>query len=101
VTLGVNKIAERPFSRKPLFIRLHPGLRLHPSDRPSEAAGVATGRRSGTVARLLVDERCSPEGERAVVEQSRERAVVEQSRCDALIREPELLNPRVGTGRPR
>jgi hypothetical protein len=53
---------------------------------------VATGRRSGAVARLLTGGRRSPEGE---------RAVVEQSRCDALIREPELVNPRVGAGEPR
>jgi hypothetical protein len=55
-------------------------------------ADVATGRRSGAVARLLAGERRSPEGE---------RAVVEQSRCDSLIREPELVNPRVGVGEPR
>jgi hypothetical protein len=58
----------------------------------SEAAGVATGRRSGAVARLLASRRRSPEGE---------RAVVEQSRCDTLIREPEAVNPRVGIGEPR
>jgi hypothetical protein len=28
-------------------------------------------------------------------------AVVEQSHCDTLIREPEPVNPRVGTGEPR
>jgi hypothetical protein len=53
---------------------------------------VATGRRSGAVAHLLTGERRSPEGE---------RAVVEQSRCDALSREPEPINPRVGAGEPR
>jgi hypothetical protein len=30
-----------------------------------------------------------------------ERAVVEQSRCDALSRELEPVNPRVGIGEPR
>jgi hypothetical protein len=30
-----------------------------------------------------------------------ERAVVEQLRCDALNREPEPVNPRVGVGEPR
>jgi hypothetical protein len=53
---------------------------------------VATGRRSGVVAHLLAGGRRSPEGE---------RAVVEQSRCDALSREPEPINPRVGAGEPR
>jgi hypothetical protein len=42
--------------------------------------------------RLLAGRRRSPEGE---------RAVVEQSRCDALIREPETVNPRVGVGEPQ
>jgi hypothetical protein len=46
-----------------------------PPERASEAAGVATDRRSGTV--------------------------VEQPRCDALIREPEPVNPRVDTGELR
>jgi hypothetical protein len=55
-------------------------------------ADVATGWRSGAVALLLADRRCSPEGE---------RAVVEQSCCDALIRELELVNPRVDAGEPR
>jgi hypothetical protein len=50
----------------------------------SEAAGVATGRRSGVVTRLLA-----------------ERAVVEQPCCDALIREPEQINPRVDADEPR
>jgi hypothetical protein len=58
----------------------------------SEAAGVATGWRSGTVTRLLADGRRSPEGE---------RAVVEQPRCDALIQEPEPVIPRVDAGEPR
>jgi hypothetical protein len=58
----------------------------------SEAAGVAAGRRSGVVVRLLAGGRRSLEGE---------RAVVEQSRCDALIREPKPINPRVGAGEPR
>jgi hypothetical protein len=49
-----------------------------------EAVGEATGRRSGVVARLLTDERRSPDGE---------RAIVEQSRCDALSREPEASQP--------
>jgi hypothetical protein len=62
------------------------------SKRASEAAGVATGRRSGVVAHLLADGRRSPEGE---------RAVVEQPRCDTLIREPEPVNPRVDAGEPR
>jgi hypothetical protein len=53
---------------------------------------VATGQRSGAIARLLTDGRRSPEGE---------RAVIEQSRCDALIQEPEPVNPRVGAGEPR
>jgi hypothetical protein len=53
---------------------------------------VATGRRSGAITRLLTGGRRLPEGE---------RAVVEQSRCDALSREPELVNPRVGAGEPR
>jgi hypothetical protein len=51
-----------------------------------------TSQRSGAVARLLTDGRRSPEGD---------RAVVEQSRCDTLIREPEPVNPRVTTGEPR
>jgi hypothetical protein len=51
-----------------------------------------TGRRSGAVARLLTSGRRSPEGE---------RAVVEQSRCDALIREPEPINPRVAADEPQ
>jgi hypothetical protein len=55
-------------------------------------ADVATGRRSGAITRLLADGRRSPEGE---------RAVVEQPRCDALIREPEPVNPRVDAGEPR
>jgi hypothetical protein len=58
----------------------------------SEAAGVATGRRSGAIACLLTGGRRSPEGE---------RTVVEQSHCDTLIREPKPVNPRVGTGEPR
>jgi hypothetical protein len=66
-------------------------LRLHPSERASEAAGVVTGRRSDTVARLLTDGRRSPEGE---------RAIIEQPCCDALIREPEPVNPRVDAGEP-
>jgi hypothetical protein len=53
---------------------------------------VVTGRRSSAVARLLAGGRRSPEGE---------RAVVEQSRCDALSREPEPINLRVGAGEPR
>jgi hypothetical protein len=52
---------------------------------------VAIGRRSGTVVRLLTGGRRSPEGE---------RAVIEQSRCDALSREPKPVNPRVGAGEP-
>jgi hypothetical protein len=42
--------------------------------------------------RLLTDGRRSPEGE---------RAVVEQPHCDALIREPEPVNPRVNADEPR
>jgi hypothetical protein len=42
--------------------------------------------------RLLAGGQRSPEGE---------RAVVEQSHCDALIREPEPVNPRVAAGEPR
>jgi hypothetical protein len=61
-------------------------------ERAIEAAGVATDRRSGAIARLLVGGRRSPEGE---------RAVVEQSRCDALSREPEPVNPRGGVGEHR
>jgi hypothetical protein len=41
---------------------------------------------------LLVGGRRSPEGE---------GAVVEQSRCDALSREPKPVNPRVGADEPR
>jgi hypothetical protein len=41
--------------------------------------------------RLLTSGRHSPEGE---------CTVVEQSRCDAPSREPEPINPRVGTGEP-
>jgi hypothetical protein len=52
---------------------------------------VATDWRSDAVARLLAGGRRSPEGE---------RAVVEQSRCDALSREPEPINLRVGAGEP-
>jgi hypothetical protein len=44
------------------------------------------------VARLLTGGRHSPEGE---------RAVIEQSRYDALSQEPEPVNPRVGVGEPR
>jgi hypothetical protein len=51
-----------------------------------------TDRRSGAVVRLLTDGRRSPKGE---------RAIVEQLRCDALSREPELVNPRVGTDEPQ
>jgi hypothetical protein len=69
-----------------------PRLRLHPSERASEAVGVATGRRSDAAARLLADGRRSPEGK---------RTVVEQPRCDTLIREPEPVNPRVNVGEPR
>jgi hypothetical protein len=49
-------------------------------------AGAQTDRRSSVVTHLLTGGRCSPEGE---------RVVVEQSRCDALSREPEPVNPRV------
>jgi hypothetical protein len=52
---------------------------------------VAIGRRSGAVARLITGGRRSPEGE---------CAVIEQSRCDALSWEPEPVNPRVGIGEP-
>jgi hypothetical protein len=45
-----------------------PCLRLHPSKRASEAAGVVTGWWSSAVACLLADGRRSPEGEHAVVE---------------------------------
>jgi hypothetical protein len=69
-----------------------PCLRLHLSERASEAAGVATGRRSDVVARLLADGRRSPEGE---------RVAIDQPRCDALIWEPEPVNPRVDVGEPR
>jgi hypothetical protein len=55
-------------------------------------AGAPTDRRSGAVARLLTGRRCSPEGE---------RTVVEQSCCDVLSREPEPVNPRVGADEPR
>jgi hypothetical protein len=55
-------------------------------------AGAPIDRRSNTVARLLVGGRRSPEGE---------RAVVEQSRCDTLSREPEPVNPRVDAGELR
>jgi hypothetical protein len=58
----------------------------------SEAADVATSRRSIAVACLLTGGRCSPEGE---------RAIVELSRCDTISREPEPINPRVGTGERR
>jgi hypothetical protein len=73
-----------------LCLRLHPSERA--SERVSEVADVATGRRSGAVARLLTDGRCSPEGE---------RAVIEQPRCDALIRELEPVNPKVDAGEPQ
>jgi hypothetical protein len=66
---------------------------LSPPERASERGGRAlTDRRSGAIARLLTGGRRSPEGE---------RAVIEQSRCDTLSREPELINPRVGVGKPR
>jgi hypothetical protein len=68
--------------RNPSHFCFLPRLRLHPSEWASER----NGRRSGAVARLLFDGRHSPEGE---------RAVVEQSCCDALIRELEPVNPRV------
>jgi hypothetical protein len=48
---------------------------------------VGTDRRSGAVAHLLIDGRHSPEGE---------CAVVKQSRCDALSWEPEPVNLKVG-----
>jgi hypothetical protein len=54
--------------------------------------GALTDRRSGAVTRLLTGGRRSSEGE---------RPVIEQSRCDALSREPEPVNPRVGVGKPR
>jgi hypothetical protein len=63
-----------------------------PPPSPPECASEATGRRSGAVARLLAGGRHSPEGE---------RAVVEQSRCDALSRELEPVNSRVGAGERR
>jgi hypothetical protein len=91
----VNKTAERPISPQTLT-HSSPSPPLSPperaSERESEPADVVTGRGSGAVARLLTGGRRSPEGE---------RAVVEQSRCDALIREPEPVNPRVGAGEPR
>jgi hypothetical protein len=55
-------------------------------------ADAPTDRRSGVVMRLLIGGRRSPKGE---------CAIVEQSRCDALSREPEPINPRVGIGEPR
>jgi hypothetical protein len=67
-------------------------LPLSPPERASEVADAPTDRRSGAIACLLAGGRLSLEGE---------RAVVEQSRCDSLIREPELVNPRVGVGEPR
>jgi hypothetical protein len=57
----------------------------------SEVAGVPTDWRSGAVARLLTDGRRSPEGE---------STMVEQLHCDALNREPEPVNPRVGADEP-
>jgi hypothetical protein len=81
-----NKTDARRGSPVTLAILFLLRLRLHPSERESEAVGVATGRRSGVVARLLTDGRRSLEGE---------RTVVEQPRCDALIRELEPVNPRV------
>jgi hypothetical protein len=86
-----NKIAERLFPRKTLAHLFSPQP-PSPPERASETVSVATGRRSGAVARQLVGGRRSPEGE---------RAVVVQSHCDALIREPEPVNPRVGAGEPR
>jgi hypothetical protein len=84
-----NKTGARRGSLVTLVISVFsPRLRLHLSER----ASAATGRRSGVVARLLADRRRSPEGE---------CAVVEQSRCDALIRELEPVNPRVDAGEPR
>jgi hypothetical protein len=65
---------------------------LSPPERASEVADAPTDRRSGAIACLLAGGRRSLEGE---------RAVVEQSRCDALSREPEPVNPRVGVGEPR
>jgi hypothetical protein len=65
---------------------------LSPPERASEVAGASTDRRSGTVAHLLTSGRRSLEDE---------HAVVEQLRCDALSREPEPVNPRVGAGEPR
>jgi hypothetical protein len=82
----VNKTGVRRGSPVTLAISSFPASCLHSSERTSEAAGAPTGRRSGAIACLLVGGR---------------RAVVEQSRCDALSREPELLNPRLGTGEPR
>jgi hypothetical protein len=87
-----NKTGARRGSPVTLAILFLLCLRLHLSERASEAAGVATGRRSGAVTRLLAVGRHSPEGE---------RAVVEQPRCDALIRELEPANPRVDAGEPR
>jgi hypothetical protein len=88
-----NKTDARRGSPVTLVISVFsPRLCLHPSERASAAAGVMTDRRSGAIACLLADGRRSPEGE---------RAVVEQSRCDALIRELEPVNPRVDAGEPR
>jgi hypothetical protein len=87
-----NKTSVRRGSPVTLAILFLLCLRLHPSERASEVVGVATGRRSGAVARLLADGRRSPEGE---------RAIVEQPRCDTLIQELEPVNPRVDTDEPR
>jgi hypothetical protein len=88
-----NKTGTRRGSPVTLVIPVFsPRLRLHPSERVSTAVGVATGPRSGAVTRLLTDRQHSPEGE---------RAIVEQSRCDALIRELEPVNPRVDADEPR
>jgi hypothetical protein len=84
--------AERPAPPQTLAsFASFPHLCLHLSERASEAAGASIGRRSGAIARLLVGRRRSPEGE---------RAIVEQSCCDALSRETEPVNPRVGAGEP-
>jgi hypothetical protein len=82
----------RTKSRAPVETPKNPSAFVFSAASVSTRASEATGRRSGAVARLLTGGRCSPEGE---------RAVVEQSHCDALIREPEPVNPRVGTGEPR
>jgi hypothetical protein len=87
-----TKSAWRGASHQTLVHSLPPRLCLHPSEQANEVADAPTDRRSGAVAHLLAGGRCSPKGE---------RAVIEQLRCDTLSRKSEPINLRVGVGEPQ